>query len=64
MVLSPLITTPYISRVLHADGVGIYSYTFTMATAFALFAALGVNTYGQREIAYCGDDIKQRSKTF
>jgi len=64
MVLSPLITTPYISRVLHADGVGIYSYTFTIATAFALFAALGVNTYGQREIAYCGDNIELRSKTF
>lgn len=64
MVISPLITAPYISRVLHADGVGVYSYTFTLATAFSLFAALGVNTYGQREIAYCQDDVIKRSKTF
>lgn len=39
---------PYVSGVLHADGVGVYSYTYTIATGFALFAALGVNTYGQR----------------
>lgn len=64
MVFTPLITAPYISRVLHANGVGIYSYTFTIATAFSLFAALGINTYGQREIAYCQDDIKQRSQVF
>lgn len=64
MVISPLITTPYISRVLHADGVGVYSYTFTLATAFSLFATLGANTYGQREIAYCQDDIVKRTKSF
>ena len=64
MVLSPLITTPYISRVLQADRIGIYSYTFTIATAFSLFAALGVNVYGQRGIAYCGDNKELRSKTF
>lgn len=64
VLIAPLVTTPYVSRVLHSDGVGVYSYTFTIATAFSLFAALGVNSYGQREIAYRQDDKVARSKVF
>lgn len=63
-IIVPLITTPYISRVLHASGVGDYSYTYTIAYAFSLVAGLGVNSYGQREIAYRQDDIKERSIVF
>ena len=64
IVIAPIITTPYISRVLGPDGVGDYSFTYSIAFAFSLFAALGVNTYGQREVAYKQDDIYQRSKVF
>ena len=64
MVIVPLISTPYISRVLLPEGVGIYSYTQTIATAFTLFAALGVNNYGQREIAYYQKNRKERSIIF
>ena len=64
VLIAPLVTTPYVSRVLHSDGIGDYSYTFTIATAFSLFAALGVNSYGQREIAYRQDDLEARSKVF
>lgn len=64
IIIVPLITTPYISRVLNSEGVGIYSYTYTIASAFALFAALGINTYGQREIAYNQEDLKHRSIVF
>ncbi|MBR3223992.1 MAG: flippase [Atopobiaceae bacterium] len=64
VLLAPLVTTPYVSRVLHSDGIGIYSYTFTIATAFSLLAALGVNSYGQREVAYRQDDEVERSKVF
>ena len=63
-MIAPLITAPYISRVLGAEGVGIYSYTVTIVCAFALFASLGIGTYGQREIARCGDQIAQRSTIF
>lgn len=63
-IIVPLITTPYISRVLHASGVGDYSYTYTIAYAFSLVAGLGVNSYGQREIAYRQDNIKERSIVF
>ena len=63
-IIVPLITTPYVSRILHADGIGIYSYTGTITTFFSLFAALGVNSYGQREIAYFQNEKKKRSIVF
>jgi len=64
IALTPLITAPYVAHVLHPSGVGIYSYTATLAIAFSLVAALGVNTYGQREIAYHQDHVRERSIVF
>lgn len=64
MLITPFITTPYISRVLGADGVGIYSYTSSIITYFTLFAALGTVSYGAREIARHRDDRQQSSKLF
>lgn len=62
--LLPLMTTPYLSRVLGADRTGVYSYAHSIAYYFVLFAMLGLNNYGNREIARSRDDIKLRSKTF
>lgn len=62
-ILAPLITTPYVSRVLEADGVGMYSYTYTIATVFVSFAQLGTISYSIREIAYCKEK-KDKSKVF
>lgn len=64
IILTPLVTTPYVSRVLHSDGIGVWSYTSTIATAFALFAGLGFNIYGQREIAYHQGDKEKQSAIF
>lgn len=64
VMIIPLITTPYLSRVLGAENIGIYSYTISITTYFILFGSFGVATYGQREIAYNQDDIKKRSKIF
>lgn len=63
-IIIPLITTPYLSRVLGAEKIGIYSYTLSITTYFILFGSLGVAMYGQREIAYMQNDISKRSKTF
>lgn len=63
-IILPLITTPYISRVLGAEAIGIYSYTLSITTYFVLFGSLGIALYGQREIAFVQDDEKQRSKVF
>lgn len=63
-IIVPLITTPYLSRVLGAENIGIYSYTLSITTYFILFGSLGVAMYGQREIAYLQDNKFERSKTF
>ena len=47
----PLITTPYISRVLGASNIGIYSYTYSIVYYFMLATMLGINNYGARTIA-------------
>ena len=60
----PLITTPYLSRVLGAEGTGIYSYTYSITSYFLLFGMLGSTLYAQREIAYVQDNVEQRSKIF
>lgn len=64
IVITPFITTPYVSRVLGADGIGIYSYTASIMTYFTLFASLGTASYGEREIAQHRDDRQQASKLF
>ena len=63
-MIVPLITTPYISRVLGPNNVGIYSYTLSIVTYFILFGSLGLSMYGQREIAYNQDNKVKYSKTF
>lgn len=63
-LILPLITTPYVSRVLGAENIGIYSYTYSILSYFLLFGALGVALYGQREIAYAGEDKVKRKKVF
>lgn len=50
-MLLPLFTAPFISRMLGADMLGVYSYSRTLATYFGLFGMLGVKNYGNREIS-------------
>ena len=63
MVL-PLITAPYAARVLGVDGTGIYSYTHAYVTYFMLFGALGMVSYGGREIARHRNNKDERSQIF
>lgn len=55
-IFVPFITTPYISRVLQADGVGTYSYTLANATYISIFATLGMDVYGQLQVAKYRED--------
>ena len=64
ILILPLITTPYLSRVLGANGTGIYSYTYTIVNYFVLFGSLGVSLYGQREIAYAQEKKQKRKQIF
>ncbi len=64
LVTTPLVTAPYISRVLQADGVGAVSFVASVVAYFNLFAVLGTYGYGQREISYVRDDPQKRSTVF
>lgn len=63
-ILTPLITTPYLARVLGSEAMGTYSYTYTVTTYFTYFCLLGLQQYGNREIARCREDRAERSRTF
>ncbi|WP_346677470.1 oligosaccharide flippase family protein [Erysipelatoclostridium sp. An173] len=63
-LILPLITTPYISRVMGAERIGIYSYAYSVAYYFGLFILLGLNNYGNRTIAGVREDKEQLSKAF
>lgn len=62
IILTPLVTTPYISRVLGERGIGAYSCTQSICTYFVLVASLGISMYGQREIAYHQDSREECSR--
>lgn len=64
VLLVPLITTPYVSRVLGAKGVGAFSYTNSIVQYFILFGCIGLNLYGQREIAYVQHEKENRNRVF
>lgn len=63
-ILLPIITIPYISRILGAEGLGKYALTNAYAQYFVLFGMLGLSMYCSREIAYVKDNKKELSKVF
>lgn len=64
ILIVPLITTPYISRVLLPDGIGYYSITVAITKYFIIFSHLGMANYGNRCIAKVRDNKEQLSITF
>lgn len=61
-VLFPLITFPYASRILGADGIGKVNYASSIITYFSLIATLGINTYAVREGARIRNDQEKLQK--
>lgn len=59
----PLITFPYVSRILLPEGTGTVSFATSVVTYFALFAQLGIPTYGIRACAKVRDDREILSRT-
>ena len=64
LLLTPVITAPYLARVLGADGVGVVSFAESIVSYFVLFASFGMTTYGQREISYVQDNKEKRTIVF
>lgn len=63
-LITPLVTTPYISRVLGVENIGIYGYSLSITTYFMVMGSLGIPLYAQREIAIIGEDKNKRSIFF
>lgn len=63
-ITMPLITMPYLSRILGASGIGKYAYAYAVAYYFSLFIKLGIQNYGSRTIAIVRDNSKELSETF
>lgn len=64
LYIVPLVLTPYISRVLGANNIGIYSYAYSIVYYFMLFTMLGINNYGSRNIAKLSNNKEKYSKKF
>ena len=64
LIIVPLITIPYLSRVLGVENIGINSFTLSIVAYFILFANIGIGSFGAREIALHQDDRKRYSKIF
>lgn len=60
MVLVPLITFPYLTRIFLADGMGKINFAISVANMLTLFATLGVYTYGLRQ----GSLIRENKAVF
>lgn len=61
-IVFPLITFPYVTRILTPDGIGEVQFFTTIIEYVTLFAALGIPLYGVREIAKVRDNVTLRNK--
>ena len=64
VLISPFITTPYLTRVMGAEALSINTWTANIVQWFVLFGIMGVNTYGNKEVAKVRDDKETVSRTF
>ncbi len=63
-MIVPLITAPYISRVLGVENNGLYSYYFSIVTYFVIFATFGFNDFGTKYIAEIRDNKEKVNSRF
>lgn len=64
IIIVPLLTAPYLTRVIGATKLGVYSYTNSIAYYFYLFTMLGMANYGNREVAKVRDNKDKLNKIF
>lgn len=63
-LLFPLITFPYVSRILSPEGIGKVNFANSVVSYFALIASLGIGTYGIRESAKIRNNKEEFSQFF
>lgn len=60
-IIIPLLTVPYVSRVLSVKNIGIVNYSNSIISYFTLFAIFGINVYGVRELSKVRDSMMRRN---
>lgn len=63
-IIVPLFTTPYISRVLGVECIGIYSYSYSIVRYFWLLSILGIPTLGMKKIGIYQKNKDKYSEVF
>lgn len=64
VIILPLITVPYVSNILGAEGIGDYAFTNANMRYFILFGMVGIGLYGNRQIAYVRENKENLKNTF
>lgn len=64
VIILPLITVPYVSDILGAEGIGNYAFTNANMQYFIIFGMVGITLYGNRQIAYVRDNKDKLRNTF
>jgi O-antigen/teichoic acid export membrane protein len=63
-LLFPIISAPYIARVLGVENIGLVNFAGSYIGYFVLFASLGIRTYGMREIAKYRNNAEKTFQIF
>lgn len=64
VIILPLITVPYVSNILGAEGIGSYAFTYANMQYFVIFGMIGITLYGNRQIAYVRENKEKLKNTF
>ena len=64
LIIVPLITMPYLARTIGIDNQGTFSILYAISGCFVMFGCVGLNIYGQREIAYYKNDAQKCNRIF
>jgi len=64
IMILPLIITPYLTRTLGSNALGVEGYVVSIVSLVKLFGALGINLYCNREVAYHRDNKEELTKTY
>ncbi|MGD1370606.1 oligosaccharide flippase family protein, partial [Enterococcus faecium] len=63
-MILPLITMPYVSRILGPTGLGKFNASFSLSQLFVIFSMLGIQKYGSLIISRDRDDSNKNRKDF
>lgn len=63
ILIIPFISAPYLARVIGAEGIGVYTYSYSIALYFTYFTVLGLGNYGNRLIA-ASTCMEERSRLY